>query len=418
VVAVSAIFLSVLAGAVLSTIGFLRAQEQRELAEQEAETAQQTANFLTTMLAAAQPENAKGEEVSVREILDIAAERLSADESISPQVESKLRRTVGESYLALARYDDAMQHLERSLELTKSVFGPDSPHVRGILSHIGSVNLRRGDPAAALETFKQLLALRQAIYGTQHFLYTETLANIALAYAELGRTSEAEQLLRECLEIERGLAVNREGLEALGFTLNNLATVLADQHKYDEATLLHTESLALREELYGRISPNTMVTLLNLGHVQVGQGLLAEAEASLRDAIDLGEKIFGKEHPRTASAYLQLAKVHIQQKRFQAGLDLAGEGIAILERTLGQDSVRFGLQKATVGQLYLLAGLKEEGLLMMEQAWDKFASMFMQDHPRVITIASKLLKYYEEVGDPQQVALWRSRSDSEEVVDL
>ena len=72
------------------------------------------------------PSKAQGREVTVREILDVAARRIEGQFERQPGVEAQLRQTIGDAYLSLSRYDDALQQLERAHRMAVDQYGDDS----------------------------------------------------------------------------------------------------------------------------------------------------------------------------------------------------------------------------------------------------------------------------------------------------
>ncbi|MEM7003916.1 MAG: serine/threonine-protein kinase [Pseudomonadota bacterium] len=349
---------------IVSTVGFVQAEQQRLIAEQEARVAQETSDFVTTMLAAAQPENARGEAVTVRQILDVAVDSLEASENLLPQVEARIRRTLGESYSSLANFDTAMDLLSESLILTRASYGDDSLHVRGVMASISTVHWRRGDLRSALATSKELLALRAMAYGKHSELYAETLLNIGNAHSDLGEYVLAEGYLREALRIDRDMATNRQGLENLTFSLNGLATNLVDQGRFEEGLALHRESVDLRQELFGENSPAYTIGLFNLGNTQLAAGDFAAAENWFSKALPLANKIFGAEHPRTGAVRFALGISQIRLGKPQ-GDHNAALGMAAVRRSEGTDSLRYLAQRAALAEAQIEAGQKPNFFILL-----------------------------------------------------
>jgi hypothetical protein len=54
--------------------------------------------------------------------------------------------------------------------------------------------------------------------------------------------------------------------------MNNLATVLSDQGKYEEAEEMHRQALGLRETVLGREHPDTLTSMNKPGDPAEGSG--------------------------------------------------------------------------------------------------------------------------------------------------
>ena len=61
-------------------------------------------------------------------------------------------------------------------------------------------------------------------------------------------------------------------------SINNLASVLTSQGRYEEAERLYRQVLTLRDETLGKEHPDTLRTLNNLALVLTDQGKYEEAE--------------------------------------------------------------------------------------------------------------------------------------------
>src|SRR3546814_12031953 len=79
------------------------------------------------MLESADPAQARGEEVSVREVLDQASGRIHAELADQPDVRAKMDAIIGIVYTSLAKYGEAETFLARALELQRDQHGPNHP---------------------------------------------------------------------------------------------------------------------------------------------------------------------------------------------------------------------------------------------------------------------------------------------------
>jgi tetratricopeptide (TPR) repeat protein len=64
--------------------------------------------------------------------------------------------------------------------------------------------------------------------------------------------------------------------------MNNLASLLESQGKYDEAEPLHRQTLALRKKILGPEHPSTLISINNLALLLESQGKYDEAELLYR----------------------------------------------------------------------------------------------------------------------------------------
>ena len=104
-----------LVGATVVSVHFALA-ESRARADADARAAESAAvnRFLEDMLASADPENARGRAVTVREVVDDARLTLSATRDLPASVSGRLKHTLGITYLGLGEFDVALALLEEA----------------------------------------------------------------------------------------------------------------------------------------------------------------------------------------------------------------------------------------------------------------------------------------------------------------
>ena len=81
--------------------------------------------------------------------------------------------------------------------------------------------------------------------------------------------------------------------------LNNLAGLLRDQGKLDEAEPLFKEAVAVNKKVHGDEHPNVAAGIWNFAALVVQQGDRTEATRLWQQALAIYEKALGVDHPTT-----------------------------------------------------------------------------------------------------------------------
>ena len=105
---------SVLAGA--AWLARNEAQRERARAETEAETARQTTNFLIGLFAVSDPNEALGNSITAREILDKGSQRIKSELVTQPAIQATLMETMGTVYTSLGLYDKALPLVRKAYQ--------------------------------------------------------------------------------------------------------------------------------------------------------------------------------------------------------------------------------------------------------------------------------------------------------------
>ncbi len=215
------------------------------------------------------------------------------------------------------------------------------------LFETGLEQLRTGQFAEALETYKQVLAIRRELNDRPGI--AQTLNNMGDAYSERGQDSEALDVLQQALAIRRELG-DRAGTSE---TLNLIGFVYRRQQQYSQAMELHEEALQQAQTAGDRRFVGE--SLHNIAAVYTSQGQLNRALDFYERAMVIREEVgdrrdIGRTLNNMGAVYFNLGNYDRALEIYQEALairreigDRAGEArllnnIAFLYRQQGEDS--------------------------------------------------------------------------------
>ena len=156
---------------------------------------------------------------------------------------------------------------------------------------------------------RRALEIDEAAFGEQHPATAIRMNNLAMLLKDTNRSEEAETLMRRALEIDE--AAFGEQHPATATSLNNLANLLHATNRLEEAEPLMRRALEIDESTFGEKHPATATGLNNLAMLLKDSNRIEEAEPLMRRAIDIFSFLglqTGREH-----AYFQSAKVNYQR---------------------------------------------------------------------------------------------------------
>ena len=286
-------------GVVAVAFAFIANQQQR-LAKVEAETANQTTNFMLRLFEVSDPSEARGNTITAREIMDRGAERIQKELAAQPRIQATLMETMGTVYTSLGLYDQAVSLLESALEKRKSLFGDNHLEVARSLDRLGEVLKLKAEYGRALSMHREALALRREMLGDEHADTARSVYELADLLGRMGEFAEAEPLFREALAVRRTLAGAQSPEIAqsaeVAQSTEGLALNLFDQGKFEEAVSLMREAVAMQRNLYYGPHPRLADALNNLGWVLGEMGQYKEAEQLYREALEM-QRVLRRRHP-------------------------------------------------------------------------------------------------------------------------
>jgi len=89
--------------------------------------------------------------------------------------------------------------------------------------------------------------------------------------------------------------------------MNDVGVAFDDKGKYEEAELMHRQTLARREKVLGAEHPSTLTSMANLASTYRNQGRWKEAEELEVQVMETSLRVLGAEHlwqcPRAVPSY-------------------------------------------------------------------------------------------------------------------
>jgi tetratricopeptide (TPR) repeat protein len=165
--------------------------------------------------------------------------------------------------------------------------------------------------------------------GRQHPLTARALASLAGVLSREGRPAEAEELLREALEIQE--ATLGPSHPNVATTLDRLGEVLTSQREYAEASKLTERALAIQREVYGQGHVRIGQTLSTLARLRTRMGNFAEAIRLMREALETYEAAVGPERGETNFRRAWLCELLLDRERVTEALGYCERAHALYE---------------------------------------------------------------------------------------
>ena len=400
VFAAAIVVLALVVGVAGTTMGLVKAKQAEKLAKEEAETALQVSDFLVELFQVSDPNEARGNSITAREILDTGADKINRELKGQPLVRARLMNTIGEVYHSLGLYNDAQSLLEDGLSIREKSLGPDDPTVAESLSSLGNNFWRKGDFEKARSLHERALEIRKESFGHEHPAVANCLLNLANLLYDEGDYAEAKPVYQSAIEIwEKAYSPEHTDV-AKG--LNNLGLLYYQMGNYGEARQVLERSLAIDEKVYGSEHPNLTDSLNNLGMVFKAIGQHEEARLHYERSLAIEEKAFGPEHPHIAYTLSNLAILYATTGNFEAALPLFERVLAIDEKALGSDHPKVGNDVTNLGILNAQMGKYERALTYLKRGMAIKEKALGPEHPTVANDMNNLASLMRDMGNPEE----------------
>ena len=282
----------------------------------EAQKAEAVKTFLISIFQGADPAQASGRDITLRQVLDEGAARVQRDLASQPAVQGELLTVLAGVYEELGLTERAAPLNDQALGVHERLYGADSPLVATNLRQKAKLALARSDVDTADRFAREALERHRRAYGNLHQDVAEDLDELANAARQRGRLADALGAAEESLRIRRAIYGNEHSLVAV--SLNNLAVLRTAEGRYEEAAALHSQVIDLRRRLLGREHPRVALAVHNFAALQYFRGELQQAATSEQEALEQFRRIYGEDHPLTLTARLNLANFDRALGRYDA----------------------------------------------------------------------------------------------------
>lgn len=404
--------------------------------------AEEVSDFLRRMLAAARPQVAQGEEVTVNQIVDKAVGRMEGAFESRPGVEAVVRMTLGETLYGLGRYPEAQAQLERSLDLFRQLDGLDGRDAAWAMLHLGHVRRSQNqfDDAIklyrdAVDTYRRLPAESLRLAAALRSLATASMEQNNLAAAQeylheaqaiwaahpqagnedaiqgsihlaalsfhRGKYGEAEEWLRPALAQARSALGDRHELTIV--ILSNLAIALKKQDRAIEARPYAEECLSTARLVFGEAHPHTVQAKANMAPLLQSLAQHSQAEALYRDLHEHFASRNQLDQPTAISNASNLASLLLEQKRFVEAAEVLRAALARSKAAFGERHPGTAIAMGLLGTAIHEASSGEadaEARQLLTEALSIFEASLPPDHPHVVKTREILMKLTREMKLP------------------
>lgn len=420
--------------AITAYLASIEAEQQRGIAEAEAETSRQITDFMVGLFEVSDPSESLGNTITAREILDKGAERIDTELADQPVIQATLMNTMGTVYTSLGLYPDAERLIEKSLQQRKQILGDTHADVAASLAHLGEVQTLNAGYLQAEQNLRDSLEMRRDLFGNHSAETAESLTRLGDVLFRQGRYDEADALFAEALYIRRQLYQPpspevAESLEDLGLNsyergnydqairqlraalamrksvhpaaypataeaLTNLAHVLYRRTEYEEAESLYRAALNMQRTLLGPAHPEIVTGLNNLAYVLHDKADYEGAESMYREALTMSRELLGDNHPGLATALNNLAFLLYDKGEIGPAIDTLREALAIRRLVLGDKHPDVAGSATSLGFWLTQAGQYEEAESLIEEGLAIRRGVFGESSAQVagaLTVKANLL---------------------------
>ena len=339
---------------VLQALQLRRITRERDRANHERDRATRITDFMTGMFKVSDPNEARGNSVTAREILDKASKDMGTGLAKDPEVQAQMMQVMASTYENLGLYPRAYELAKRALDSRLSLLGENDPKTLESMAQLGWILTREGHYPEAEKLERQALVSERRILGPDDPITLVTIDHLAVTVQNQGHYEEEETLERQAIAI--GTRVLGPEHEQVLRSMNNLGLALLYQSRYAEGEQEFRQLVDSGRRVWGPGHPRTVTAMGNLAFALQAQGRLAEAEPLYRENVAALQHVLGADHPNTTVAMDGLADLLSAEGHRTEAEKLLRETVEIRQRTLGPEHADTLRSKSNLADLLLKEG--------------------------------------------------------------
>jgi tetratricopeptide (TPR) repeat protein len=396
---IAAVFVVLCAGVIVSTWEAVQARRSEKKARQQTAIAQAVNDFLQNDLlgqATAYNQKKADPNITVRTVLDRAAENIQGKFPGQPEVEVATRQTIGNTYDHLGLYPEARKQLEAALALSRNNLGTENPRTLAVMADLGFLANEQGRYPEAEQLLVAAVASDRRVLGSDNDQTLQAMNRLGGLYDAEGKYKKAEPLLRETVETRRR-TLGPDSLKTASAMLN-LSNSYLLQGKYAQAVPLAQQALDSFRRIVGPENPRTLSAMDSLSLLYRNGGQYAEAEELEKEAMEAERRILGPEHPDTLSTMGNLAFIYEAEGHYAQAEALDVQALQIYLRVFGPENPITLTAVAGLANVY-----HEEGKFVQEEALDQQTldtrrRVLGPENPNTLTSMNNLAAAYDDEG--------------------
>ena len=297
--------LVLIAFAVTTAMQARRIARERDRGNREAVAAKQVSEFLVGLFNVSDPSEAKGRTITARDILSTGAAKIDQSLHDQPEIQARLKLTIGNVYTNLGLFQEAEPFLLQSVDTYRRAVGDDHPETLAAISALADLYFYRSNFKVAEPLYLEVVRRTEQTFGKEHQRTQKAWADLGGLLCQEKRFAEAEHLLLKTIQVQQRV-LGEEHLDTLE-SMNNLAASYVYQKRFVDALPIALKVYETDHRVLGAEHPTTLGDANNLANIYKNLGRVDEAEAIYVRTIAGEQRVLGENIPPPINRNICLA---------------------------------------------------------------------------------------------------------------
>ncbi|XP_058087625.1 protein KINESIN LIGHT CHAIN-RELATED 2-like [Magnolia sinica] len=262
--------------------------------------------------------------------------------------------SIGDTYLSLARYDEAVFAYQKALTVFKSSKGENHPAVASVFVRLADLYNKTGKLRESKSYCESALRIYgKPVPGTPSEEIASGLTDVSAIYESINEPEQALKLLQKALKIYNDAPGHQStiaGIEAQMGVMYYMIGNYADSYTSFKNAIAKLRASGEKKSAFFGVALNQM------GLACVQRYAINEAADLFEEARSVLEQEYGPYHPETLGVYSNLAGTYDAMGRLEDAIGILEYVVGIREEKLGTANPDVDDEKKRLGELLKEAG--------------------------------------------------------------
>ena len=368
---------------------------EREIAQWQAQKAEQATAILIDLFEANQPGQTESGNFTIHSLLELGQTKADNLDGF-PELKGTMYSVIGQIYRNIGQFEKAGNLLTSATLTFKNHYGDTHIETINSMDHYGLLLINKGEFDRADSLLTHTLNMRRQYLSDNPVALAQTLNYLALANRRKGNFDEAETLYRQSYELRSenlgtGHPLTLESLSSLAVTLHN-------KSMYKSAERLYRDLIQKRRRVLGAYHPDYAANISSLGALLMNIGEYEESELLLKEALGIRSSQLGEEHPAVAVTLNNLGILNKNMKRLKKAEEYFRDALTIRLEALGENHVNTAISYFCMADLMLRKKSPDSALSYMLKARTVFKKHLPENHSFIVRSDLRLGSIYAEMN--------------------
>ncbi|ETO06332.1 hypothetical protein RFI_31063 [Reticulomyxa filosa] len=268
-------------------------------------------------------------------------------------------------------FNEAIQHLQKHLQIAVDKLGFNYPYVAVSCNLIGITYSSKGEHDKAIEFFEKALDVLTNIFGIKYAFVAQLYHNLGITYSDKRQHDKSIEYYKKALEIRLDvLGLNHVDV---AWSYHNTGAVYFNKGEYDKAIEYYEKSLKIRLNIFGIKHSDVADSYNSLGIAYKNASQYDKSIECHEKSLKIRLEIFEGQHSDVARSYNNLGISYKNKGKYDEAIECHQKSLEIRKKIFGNAEKLVGDSNWNLAVAFGQKGQHETARRYYEDAWKVYS---------------------------------------------